>query len=163
IEIGVMPPPWPPPTASPTVAGSASAAVASAAGAAASVAGATASAAGAEAGAAGAAASCARTGELAIRTAAPAIARRIFVFLLSSMFRQFLLWSDSWNPRHGPRQSAEPLQLKSSFRRNFSPAGRYRNLPKRPETPADWSDGTISPRPQPASKNAVSPFGERLS
>ena len=47
-------------------------------------------AAGAAAGA-GSAGACARTGVLAIRTATPAIARRVFVFLLFSIVRQFLL------------------------------------------------------------------------
>ncbi|MNS64157.1 hypothetical protein D3C72_972760 [compost metagenome] len=116
METGVMPPPWPPETDSLTVVGSAAGAAASAAGAAASAAGAAVDAAAAGA-AAGVAASCARTGELAIRTAAPAIARRIFVFLLSSIVRQFLLWSDTWNPRHGPRQSAVPI-MKFHHRRD---------------------------------------------
>ena len=77
MEIGVMPLLWWPPTASLTLSGLAS-----------GVAGAAA--AGAEAGV-GSAGACARTGELAIRTAAPAMARRMFVFLLFSIVRQFLL------------------------------------------------------------------------
>jgi hypothetical protein len=81
MEIGVMPPPCPPPTVSFTVSGfAASAAGAMAVGAAA----------GAAAGV-GSAGAWARTGELAISTAAPAMARRMFVFLLFSIIRQFLL------------------------------------------------------------------------
>ncbi|GAA0213647.1 hypothetical protein GCM10009081_30630 [Brevundimonas nasdae] len=80
IEIGVMPPPW-------CEAAASSAGAASAAGAASGVA---APAAGAVAGV-GSAGAWARTGELAIRAAAPAMARRIFVFLLFSIVRQFLL------------------------------------------------------------------------
>src|SRR5690606_22167381 len=85
MEIGVMSA-WLEAAAS-SPAAAASAAGASATGAASGVA------AGADAAAgAGVVVSCARTGELAIRTAAPAMARRMLVFLISSIVRQFLLF-----------------------------------------------------------------------
>src|SRR5690606_39050740 len=163
MAIGVRPaPPWP---AAASSAGAASSAAASAAGAAASAAGAAASAAGAEAaaGAAGAAASCARTGELAIRTAAPAIARRIFVFLLSSMFRQFLLWSDSWNPSPN-RVSRLGLYREIFLPPEFLPR---RSAPHSCETSGDaLQTGAMEPYPPVHSLQArmrLSPFDERLS
>ena len=54
-------------------------------------AGAAAAGAAVEAAGVGSAGAWARTGELAISAAAPAMARRIFVFLLFSIIRQFLL------------------------------------------------------------------------
>ena len=79
MEIGVMPPPCAPPVVSAMVAGSASGVAGAAAGAAVEAAG------------VGSAGAWARTGELAISAAAPAMARRMFVFLLFSIVRQFLL------------------------------------------------------------------------